>query len=113
MFQGNGSMNMLDVEYPKSLKVSNERIYQILIRAKYDAMIFCKHPNQKGHFVSQCKGFHKNIMQMMNRGLFRVETIMDDEVSMIDMLGRELYWVQFTPKGPPKLIFSKPKVVHK
>lgn len=60
----------------------------MLIREKYDVMRCCKHHNQKGHSISQCKGLHKNVMQMMNKGLLWVETIMDDEVYMIEMSGK-------------------------
>lgn len=46
----------------------------------------CKHHNQEGHSISQCQEFRKNVMKMRNKGLLQVETMMGDEVSMIEAL---------------------------
>ena len=73
---GSELVNMLGVEYPNNLPM--ERIYQMLTR-----------------------GLYKNMMQMINRGLLRVETIIDDKVFMIKMSDKEVCWVQFTPGGSP------------
>ena len=70
-----------------------EGIYQMLIRVGYDVIGCCKHHNQKGHFVSRYTGFHNKVRQMMNKGLLMVETIVGDEVFMLDMPGSDVYQV--------------------
>ena len=42
---GSGSVNMLDTRYPKSLKVPMEKVYQMLIRARYDDIRCCQYHN--------------------------------------------------------------------
>ena len=106
-------MNMLDVEYPKSLKVLMGKIYQMLTRAKYNDVRCCRHYNQKGHSISQCQGFYKNVMHMINKGLLRVETTTNNKVSMIEVSDKEVCRVQFTLGGPPKLVLTKPTATHK
>ena len=104
---------MLDIECPKSLKVPMGKIYQMLARAKYDDVRYYQHYNQKGHSINQCQGFYKNVMQMINKDLLRIETITNDKVSMIEVSDKEVCRVQFTLGGPPKLVLTKPTATHK
>ena len=104
---------MLDVECPKSLKVLMGKNYQMLARAKYDDMRCCQHYNKKGYSISHCQGFYKNVMQMINKDLLRIETITNDKVSMIEVSDKEVCRVQFTLGGPPKLVLTKPTATHK
>jgi hypothetical protein len=43
------------------------------VRYKEDSEKCCEHHNIKGHVISHCEGFHKKVMQMMSRGLLRIE----------------------------------------
>ena len=110
---GSGSVNMLDVEHPKKLRVPIERIYQMLTKAGYSGIKCCQHFDQKSHFISQCPGFYENVMQLMNRGLLRIETMTRDEIAVTEMLNQEVCRVQITPGGLPKLILTKPRVTPK
>ena len=49
---GNGSVNTFDTRYPKSLKVLMEKVYQMLIRARYDDIRCCQYHDQEGHLNS-------------------------------------------------------------
>jgi hypothetical protein len=112
---GSGSVNMLEVEHLKILKVSMDRIYQMMVDARYKegSEKCCELHNVKGHVISHCEGFHKKVMQMMSRGLLRIEKATSGEVFMMEAPNKEVCRVQFTTGKPPKLVLSKPVVEHK
>ena len=112
---GSGFVNMLEIEHSKSLKVPMDRIYQMMVDAKYKegSGRCCKHHNIEGHMISQWEGFHKKVMQMMSRGLLLIEKATGEEVFMMEAPNKEVCRVQFTTGRPPKLVLSKPVVAHK
>jgi hypothetical protein len=73
----------------------------------------CEHHDIEGHVISQCRGFHKKVMQMMSRGLLRIEKATGEEESMMEAPNKEVCRVQFVTGKPPKLVLSKPLVAHK
>jgi hypothetical protein len=112
---GSGSVNMLEIEHSKILKVPMDRIYQMMVDARYKegSEKCCEHHNIKDHVISQCEGFHQKVMQMMSRGLLQIEKATSEEVSMMEALNKEACRVQFVTGKPPKLALSKPVVAHK
>jgi hypothetical protein len=112
---GSGSVNMLEIEHSKILKVPIDRIYQMMVDARYKkgSEKRYEHHNIEGHVISQCEGFHKKVMQMMSRGLLRIEKATGKEVSMMETPNKEVCRVQFVTGKPPKLVLSKPVVAHK
>ena len=111
---GSGSVHMLEIEHSKILRVPMDRIYQMMVDARYKegGEECCEHHNIEGHVISQCEGFHKKLMQMMRRGLIRIEKATSGEVSMIGAPNKEVCRVQFVTGKPPKLILFKPVVAH-
>jgi len=112
---GSGFVNMLEIEHSKILKVSMDRIYQIMVDARYKegSEKCCEHHNIEGHVISHCEGFHKKMMQMMSHGLLRIEKVTSEEVFMMEAPNKEVCRVEFTTGRPPKLVLSKPVVEHK
>lgn len=63
---GNISINMLETEGLRSLKVYLDKIYKMLVEARYkknsfeDGLTsrdFCKYHKEKGNIINQCKDF--------------------------------------------------------
>jgi hypothetical protein len=112
---GSGFVNMLEIKHSKILKVSMDRIYQMMVDARYKegSEKCCEHHNIEDHVISHCEGFHKKVKQMMSRGLLQIEKATSEEVFMMKAPNKEVCRVEFTTGRPPKLVLSKPVVEHK
>ncbi|XP_073261997.1 uncharacterized protein [Populus alba] len=112
---GSGFVNMLELEHSNILKVSMDKIYQMMVDASYKegSEKCCELHNIKGHVISHCEGFHKKVMQMISCGLLRIEKATSEEVFMMEASNKEVCRVQFTTGKPPKLVLSKLVVEHK
>jgi hypothetical protein len=88
-----GSINTLKADYPRSLKVSLDRIYEMLMKAEYKkgsyeegltSMNFCKYHGEEVHMINLYKGFCNEMIQMLIQKTLRIEGGMGKEVSMVD-----------------------------
>lgn len=88
-----GSINTLKADYPRSLKVSLDRIYEMLMKAEYKkgsyeegltSRNFCKYHGEEGHMINLYKGFCNEMIQMLIQKTLRIEGGMGREASMVD-----------------------------
>jgi hypothetical protein len=88
-----GSINTLKTDYPRSLKVSLDIIYEMLTKTEYKkgsyeegltSRNFCKYHSEEGHIINLYEGFCNEVIQILIQRTLRIEGGMGREVSMVD-----------------------------
>jgi len=104
----------------KGLKIPIKKLHGMLVRLGFlkmnnehniEGSDYCVFHEEEGHHINDCMEFRKKIEKIMIIGELRIETMENgDEIRMIEDQDRllEVYRVQPTTYGPPKLILVKP-----
>lgn len=90
---GNESINILETESPRCLKVSLYSVYKMLVKAGYkegsceDGLIsrdFLKYHQEKDHRINQYRDFHNEVIQMLTRVTLKIKGETGREVFVVD-----------------------------